>query len=398
MGEADNILAAAAAHLGAALTCRGDMSLLEKPRRCLLVSRGERTPQPDTPCIRSLVKETQKLAAADEVLVCGAGRTAFDAALWTCSQSGGAAIIVLTAAPGAKDSWRELIPQRHLLVWPLAGTEARPTSPPEFGPHWRDLLMGQLSNRATAIHVRRSGHMAEVSAALVARGCKVDDPPQMPAAPTPRMEPEPTVLGSGSLQIPEGWEFLTHYTREPDGQWPGESRSDYLRWLCSGAPFEPRDGFAALCRILKEQRLRACGRLMPQSTPMVCFTARRPDEVLALRRWRRGLLRWTFTSHGLAVRTSALELLGARPVLYASEKELRGVPPETRRFMQPHHTGRQDWAAEAEWRVAGDVDLTRVAKSEMLAVLSSAAEADHIQSDFGVTSIIIPPASTRGIR
>ena len=380
-------LKAAVSALGTRLLTAGDLSLLGQPRRALLVSRGERAPQPDTPWLLATLEATRRLAAQDEVLVTGVGRTAFDAALWTCTQRQGRAIVALEAAPAADGSWRDFLPVRHLLVWPKHGPRHRERS----ARHQRDLLMGHLADRAYAIHVRTAGHMAEIAALLAHRRCPVEPwiihgakihagvggLQQMPALP----HPTPPIGAS--------WEYLTHYTREPDGAWPGEPRTEYLRWLCSGVPYTPRDAFAALCRILSEKRIRACGRLMPRSTPMVCFTASQPAQMSPLRQWRRGLHRWAFTPYGVAVRKGKLVERGARQVTYVSRNVLATAAPGTREFMQPDHGDTLDWSTENEWRIAGDVDLTAFDPADVLALVATEEEARRIHDTFGIGAHII---------
>lgn len=372
-------LAAAGSRTGTRLECHGDVGLLDGPRRALLVSRGERAPQPDTPWLAAVVAATQRIGAQKEILVTGVDRTAFDAALWVCTQHGGAAIVVLQGKPRGDEEWHSFLPPRHLLVWPQ--TPARMDSVRRQ----RDLLIGALADRAYAINVRRGGHMAAVAEDLAARRCPLDAWPAPTEAHTALSpEAESPALPSYAPQRSGPWEYLTHFTREPDGAWPGEAREDYLRWLCAGTPFEPRNAFAALCRILTERRIRACGRLMPGRTPMVCFSASPPEEILKLRRWRPGLLRWSFTPYGLAIKRTALERLGARPVTYAPRKFIAAAPASLRPFMQPEDSGKQQWAAEAEWRVAGDVLLSGIAREEFLALTATTDEALGVQQRFGV--------------
>ena len=388
----------------------GDISLLERPRRTLLVSRGERQPNPATPWLAAVIEATQKLSAQGEVLVTGTGRVPYDAALWTCARAGGAAIVALEGPPGPTDAWRSWLPERHLLVWPREGIR-------EQAQRQRDLLMGMLAGSGYAIRVRKSGIMAEVEGLLVARHCPVVPWPcakhrgtnrfaTAGRADTEDSEKRQKNLSVASVAMPVSqpeaitaqpasppdteWDSLTHLTREPDGAWLGEERTQYLDWLCSGTPFVPRDAFATLQRILREKRLRACDRLIPGRRPMVCFAARPPSAWDSLRRWRKGLLRWTFSRYGLAVRRATLSALGARPVQYVEREALLRTPPAERAFMQRARTAVADWTAEAEWRVAGDVDLAPISPAELLAFVATPAEAEYVRAQFGVSARVSP--------
>jgi len=379
------VLNDAAAALGVPLDFRGDPGLLDGSRRCLLISRAEKSPRPDSPWLQATVEAVRESRARGETLVAGSGRIAYDAALWACAERGDRAVVALVSAPDESNESQRIIPPQSLLVWPretLKNSAASQTL--------RDKLMGELSDRAFAIHIRKTGNMASLAARFAQRGIEVE---AFGATKSPA--PPPALLNRANVDditpLPDesGWAFLTHFTREPAGAWPGEAYDDYLRWLCSGGPYAPRDSFAALCRILKEMRLRACGRLMADHAPMVCFTELHPKQTVPLRRWRRGLLRWTFTKYGLAIRKNVLLEMGARPVTYASREVLEAVPANERRFTQIEKTEKYCWSAEAEWRVAGDIDLSTVPMHEMLAVVEFTHEAAYLSETFGVAATVI---------
>lgn len=381
------VLNAASAALGVPLDYRGDLALLGGPRRCLLISRAEKSPRPDSPWLHATLDAVRESHARRETLVAGAGRIAYDAALWASAECGDRAIVALASAPDAADESQRIIPPQSLLVWPRETPKDSAVAQT-----LRDRLMGELSDRVFAIHVRKTGNMAALAARFAERGIEVVSfQTSRPPAPSPVISKGATVEGATStLSDATGWTFLTHFTREPGGAWPGEDYADYVRWLCSGVSFAPRDAFAALCRILKEKRLRACGRLMPGNTPMVCFTELHPTRTVPLRRWRRGLLRWTFTQYGLAIRKNVLLDLGARPVKYVTREVLDTGATDDRRFMQIEKTEKYDWSAEAEWRVAGDIDLASVPIHEMLALVEFTHEAAYLSETFGVASAVIP--------
>lgn len=370
--------------MGAQVECCGDLELLNQPRRALLISRGERAPSPATPWLAAAVAAVKQLVPRGEALVTGAGRTAFDAALWTCAQVDGSAIVALKHSPDPETEWHTFLPARHLLVWPRrhTGSSARRT---------RDLLMGWLADRAYSLYVRQAGHMEKLAGILAQRHCAVE------GWPLPSVEPRPPngllnsrrALSGIRIHSHIAWHYLTHFTREPDGAWLGEPRAEYLRWLCSGSPYVPRDAFGALCHILQEKRLRACGRLMPDAVPMVCFTGATPHAILKLRRWRPGLLRWSFTPYGLAVSKDALARHGARPVTYESSAAFDLAAEEERPYMQRRHSGGEDWSEEDEWRIAGDVDLSVFDPADMLALVAAPDEARTIEETFGLRTEIL---------
>jgi hypothetical protein len=251
----------------------------------------------------------------------------------------------------------------------------------------RDTIISAVADRASCIQIRQNGHMATLQSLMLGRGCEVDtrfvcsDSDKKPAAP---------LITKSAAANEQAWPYLTHYTREPDGAWPDETYADYLRWLASGDYTSTRDGFGALCRILEQRRVRASGFLMPASAPMVCFTAHPPIEALALRKWRRGLRRWTFAPYGLAIMKWTLQELGARPIIYASDQAIKDAPGSARRWMQMDKPGPDTrWSGEAEWRIAGDLDISTVEKPALLALVTNQNEATEVQRRFGISAHVL---------
>jgi len=368
------VIRSAEAATGVRLSASGNVALLNLPRRCLLVSRAEKAPQPSTAWLRDSLQAVKFVVAKDEVLVSGVGRTAWEAALFSCARMSGRAILICDERPA--DPTPHFWPRDTLLLWPET-----PLIPAE-----RDRLIAAFADRAYAIHIRKNGNMASLAELLRARGCPVEVfHPSSPALIENSIPPE-----SADPLPPAGvWNYLTHYTRQPDGPFPGESYSDYLRWLCGGTESTPRDAFASLCRILAEKRIRACGRLMPTAAPAVCLTALLPSEAIPLRAWRRGLRRWSFTRYGLAIQTDVLRALNATRVEYVSSATLKAAAPDRAPFMQLQRSGNDNWSAEAEWRIAGDLSLDTIEARHMLALVTNSSEKSHIQKLFSIHAAII---------
>jgi hypothetical protein len=384
MGSSHPVLEAAVAAVGVQLECEGDLSLLDRPRRMLLVSRTERHPRPDAPWLRATVAAAENLAKAGETLVSGMGRIPYDAALFAARRLESPTIVVLQKKPDAGDGFSELIPRRRLVLWPSgkALTAAQ-----------RDFLAAWLSDRASGIYIREGGVMSEVAKIFARRGIELDlslriDAFEKRESLRPgKLEFNPDVSSHLRKIFADG-KWLTHFTREPDGAWPGESYQQYIAWLCSGS-VSGRDAFAALCRILEQKKLLASGRLIAGGRPMVCFSGRAPDEVLGQRRWRRGLLRWSFTPYAIAFDKRFLIERGARAVRYCDESQIPAAPEEQRCFMQVKASGEYDWTAEDEWRVAGDMDFSGVGANGFQVLVAHADEARQIRLRFGREAIAL---------
>ncbi len=383
------------------LSSCGDPALFSLPRRALLVSRTPRRPVPATGWVRGVLESVRRSVAAGEAIVTGVGRDPYELALNEVRRQRGAAIVVLRgpSRDAADEAWRALLPERHLCVWRDAPATEGAAKPAGAGRRQndeaqlrdRDLLIGRLSDRAWAIEVRRGGVMAEVAEELRRRGCAVENGTQEAgrekrgarneADPASSIPHPASVLSDGLQPVASG--LLYHYTREPDGAWPGESRVTYLDWLIDGPLDGRRDAVDALKRILAEGRIRASGRLMPNREPMVSFTAAPPEEIVALRRFRASLHRWDFRPYAIAIRQNVLERLGARPVRYLPESELKRLPTDERLWGQKHEPPATDWSAEAEWRLRGDLCLADLPRDAVVVLAPTCEEAAALSRLFG---------------
>src|SRR5437868_320209 len=135
------VLDTAAAALGVPLDYRGDLALLDGPRRCLLISRAEKSPRPDSPWLQATVDAVRESHARGETLVAGTGRIAYDAALWACAERGGRAIVALASAPDISDESQRIVPPKSLLFWPRETPKDSAAAQT-----LRDRLMGELSD------------------------------------------------------------------------------------------------------------------------------------------------------------------------------------------------------------------------------------------------------------
>jgi hypothetical protein len=361
--------------------------------------------------------------AAGEAIVTGVGRDPYELALREARRQHGAAMVVLGEPPreAADEAWRELLPERHVLVWSErhvheqdVGSRGRLPSGrrhDEVRLRERDLLIGRLADRAWAIAVRRGGIMAAVAAELRQRGCAVDEGDRCGGASRGEREARNGIDPASSIEHPASVlqsrihpiaqplsSYLTHYTREPDGAWPGETRGEYLDWLIDGPLGSRRDAVDALKRILDEGRIHASGRLMPGREPMISFTAAPPEDVAKLRRFRASLHRWDFRPYGIAIRRDVLERLGAHPVRYLSEAELKRLPPDERLFAQKHEPPGTNWSSEEEWRLRGDLRLAELPREAVVVLAPTQRETEMLAARLGCGVCVLGavPSQTAG--
>ena len=84
-----------------------------------------------------------------------------------------------------------------------------------------------------------------------------------------------------------------------------------------------------------------------------------------MRKWRRALARWTVEPYGVAVRRDVLRLLGAKPAVYGGEQTYaRLADSEKFRFQLSRSTPSASWRHEREWRLRGDLDLSKLKPDE----------------------------------
>ncbi len=186
-----------------------------------------------------------------------------------------------------------------------------------------------------------------------------------------------------SLDEFETSEYLSHWTRGVQGNWPDESVDSQWDRFLFGSAIQEAGPLASLYRILCQQKLLATNQLIRSGDRVVCFTEVPLTEFLGRRRFQSHLSRWDFEPYGVAVRRSALQkLCGAQPAIYGDESTWSRLTEFQRPFFQKlgDSTGERstDWTEEKEWRVVGDVDLRAFAENELLVFVFDQAAAKMV--------------------
>ena len=165
---------------------------------------------------------------------------------------------------------------------------------------------------------------------------------------------------------PLNGEWLIHWTCASPGPWPGEKTWQFYRDLLAEPARYVRSAGATLARIVNERRIRGSSWKVHGDKPVVAFTALSIAEALPLMKWRKRFVRYTFEPYGIAVKKSALIELGTREVRYDITSSSGTI--SDRLFL--HAPGEiTDWSLEKEWRVPDDVDLNRIDKHDMIAIV-----------------------------
>ncbi len=184
--------------------------------------------------------------------------------------------------------------------------------------------------------------------------------------------------------------FLFHYTRSCPGPWPAQSRCAWAEDLLKAKPWADHTALDTLWHILWERRVRACGRLIRHGIPVVSWSRVPPGDLSQLTRWNPALIRWTFEPYGIAVPRQVLQELGAKPVIYAGEKDYAKISAKDRFRFQLHQPGRMSWKGEREWRLPADLFLDQLDPETWWAFVPTLGEACWLQENLKRPCRIIP--------
>jgi hypothetical protein len=204
-------------------------------------------------------------------------------------------------------------------------------------------------------------------------------PEPLPTQDSPRM------LASDFCQFVEEapWTWLTHCTRQPGETWPGEPQTDFVDEVLLSESSD-RSPLAALLRILSQETLIASGVGIRGESPVVCFSASPLTKLLKNRTWQRHRTRWDFEPFGICIRQAVLNKLGARPVQYGDDETWATLGKPDRPWFQKQASqvgsGTVDWSSEQEWRVRGDLDLSRIEADEAFVFVPTEAAASEVRA------------------
>lgn len=197
---------------------------------------------------------------------------------------------------------------------------------------------------------------------------------------TGTMETCPTIA---DLPWPDG-EYLVHWTRRRDGPWPDQSDEDFIDDLLLSREAVSHSAFAALSRIVQQQRLLPSAAGIRGDVPVVSFSAKSLSELTKQRTFRAHRGRWDCEAYGLCIRREWLQARGAKPVLYGDDALWEQLSPSEQPFFQLKTTRSRggaktiDWSQEAEWRVPHDIDLSEAGRDDLRLFVPTQAEARQL--------------------
>jgi hypothetical protein len=143
--------------------------------------------------------------------------------------------------------------------------------------------------------------------------------------------------------------------------------------------------FAAVRRIVTSGRLIASPDSIRGKSRVVCFTEVALAELKQLRVFRSHRGRWDFEPYGVCVRRSALEEVGASPVIYGDEEDWASLTEMEKPLFQKEQSTTPsgdiiDWTVEQEWRHVGDVMLSQFEVADVFVFVPTATEARKLSA------------------
>lgn len=341
--------------------------------RALIVSSTQpRQPVGSLPWVRASISAVHHLARDGHTLVTSIGTAPWDLVLCEAGSAGAPVHVIAPAGRSCPDATEidritnDYGLQQGLVSWELLRS-ARSVGRRKDTWEQRDQAAFATADKVFPVCIKPGGR---IEALLHEHSHKVDErfriPWQKPALPSRAWNL------TSPWRAPAEWpeRALLHLTRSSDGPWPGEAMHSYWAAIAGSETRFPRDGFSTLCRILEERLVRASQFRIRAGASTVSLTALAPSETSSLFRWRSRYARCSFEPYALAVARDAVVRLGGRPVHYDDGAE----EGEADAFRQGRGAGAR-WEAEQEWRVEGDVDLSRVGPAELGAIVATDEEA-----------------------
>jgi len=362
-------------------------------RKLILSSSQSKRPIGTDPWVQATIKAVDESVQQGHEIVASLGLTSWELALWRAATTGADVHLVCPIAPGVeRDALREELlasfaMRENRVVWHWVSVRA-----PGRKSAWplRDQVAVQLADKVLEVSVRPSGRLARLLQNFESKRTTTYAVPckqRRRGAQWELRAPAPA-----ADLWPDG--AVVHLTRASDGPWPDEPRWRFYEDVVSSTETYARSGFQTLCRIVREQRIRGSYFRARGGQRRVSLTACRPEEVLALIRFRARYARYGFEPYAVVLSARAAVQLGAGPVSYDGDE----VPEP---FLQgPGKDGH--WRREKEWRVPGDVDLSGLDPREVKIVAATGTEARELAAwcpypvgSFGYTE---RPASEKIVR
>lgn len=179
----------------------------------------------------------------------------------------------------------------------------------------------------------------------------------------------------------EASKYLVHCTRSRRGPWPDQSINQFHDELMQ-SPWETQPTvLESLKKILMQQRLIATNNFRQGNIDTVCFSSNEITELLSMRKFQSHLARWDWEPYGIMIEREWLQSNGAKQVSYIDRASASKMSKDALAFCQvvSSDSNSTDWRTENEWRIAGDVRLSKLPFSKAIVFVPTYSEALAIQ-------------------
>ena len=175
-------------------------------------------------------------------------------------------------------------------------------------------------------------------------------------------------------------QYLLHWARRQSNAWPDQNQDTHLDHLIFGSSDDRYLEVMTLCRIIASNRLIGAAHLTRDPAPVVCFSAVSVGELPDRTVFRKHLARWDFVPYGLAIRKTVLQAAGCKEVIYGNNSKWNELPDEQKPWFQleTSSNGKIDWTEEREWRLRGDLDLSKIATDDAFAFVKTTSDAERL--------------------
>ena len=178
----------------------------------------------------------------------------------------------------------------------------------------------------------------------------------------------PTLQITGKLPrgLIESTDYFIHCTRSREGKWPDQDDRAFLAESFRLAFEYNPSPLNTLLRIVRTQRLIGTSARKRGGLPSISFTANPLGEILSRREFQHHLAHWDWEPFGIAISKERLIHMGARQVQYVTKSTMNALSIDEQRFCQPAKEAEngRDWSSEEEWRLPGDLRLSKLTPSD----------------------------------
>jgi len=358
---------------------QGNKGLLNTNLAAILNSSQSKTPCGDDPWIRGSIKAVDYLLENKYTEVSSIGLSTWELIVYLAARQNGSQIIVSPYADNGDGSsvFERTLKQFDLDITKTAMVFVKPDSDSKkIKSNWlkRDKAVMSLAELILPVSIRRKGKLDTLlkdSDKIINTNFQIDYV-------KPRAKPPRYDIKNITSNLP-GRDFITHWTRTHHGPWPDETKAGFYNKLINSGSLYPNNAFNSLQNIIIKKAVRGSSNRIRNKIRCVGFSGLDSHKMLAQMRWLPKRVNWNFEPYGVAIRRSAADRIGIKPVIYGNDVDYKDLQSKDKPYFQ--HIGAKDvdWSIEKEWRKIGDVDLSRIDSNDIAYIVWCEKEANLLR-------------------